>query len=272
MRIIPKKRGRGLICGLIVLALLIAGRPAIAQDEVALTGTVASTSINTLTLRNAAGQFQLFVFARNVRKPAVLPVGAQVRVVSSPGNEPNVRVANEVTVLDPAGANQGTATASVVPPEIRRIERDIERQVRRFQVGVRGGVALDPELVLIGVQAQIGPFFRSDVFFRPNVEFAVGEVTSMFGINPEVVYRLPLSSEHDRWSTYVGAGLGINLLHQNFDIESGGKKIDFGDFHSDTALNILGGVRYRSGMFMELKTSVYSDPSPKLRLIIGYNF
>jgi hypothetical protein len=61
-------------------------------------------------------------------------------------------------------------------------------------------------------------------------------------------------------------------LHQNFDIESGGKKIDFGDFHSDTALNILGGVRYRSGMFMELKTSVYSDPSPKLRLIIGYNF
>lgn len=33
-----------------------------------------------------------------------------------------------------------------------------------------------------------------------------------------------------------------------------------------------GGIRYRSGMFMELKTTVYSDPSPTLRLILGYNF
>ena len=92
------------------------------------------------------------------------------------------------------------------------------------------------------------------MFFRPNVEFGLGEVTAIFAFNPEVIYRLPVSSPQDRTSTYVGAGLGINLLHQSFDRDEDGKRIDFGDFHSDTALTILGGVRFRSGMFMELKT------------------
>jgi len=161
---------------------------------------------------------------------------------------------------------------AAVPPEVRRIERDIERQVRRYQLGVRAGVALDPELVLVGVQAQVGPFFNRDVYFRPNVEFGFGEVTALFAINPEVIYRLPISSRQGRWSAYVGVGPGFNFLHQNFDRNEDGKRIDFGDFHSDVGLNVLGGIRYRSGMFMELKTTVYSDPSPTLRLIVGYNF
>lgn len=255
----------------IVLIILIASSiPASAQDST-VTGTVVSSSRNTLTVSSGTGQYQLYVFARNVRKPDTLPVGAQVRVVSSPGNEPGVRIASEVTVVQAAAADQG-APGPVVPPEIRRIERDIERTVRRYQVGVRGGVALDPELVLLGVEAQVGPFFRSDVYFRPNVEFGLGEVTAMFAFNPEMVYRLPLSSRSDRWSTYFGAGVGINLLHQNFEGQEGGKRIDFGDFHSDTALNILAGIRNRSGVFMELRTSVYSDPSPTLRMIVGYTF
>jgi hypothetical protein len=160
-----------------------------------------------------------------------------------------------------------------VPPEVRRVERDIERQVRRYQIGVRAGVALDPELILIGTQAQVGPFFTRDIYFRPNVEFAWGEVTALFALNAEVIYRLPITSRTGRWSSYVGIGPGFNFLHQNFEKTTGsGNRIDFGDFHSDTGLNILGGVRYRSGMFMELKTSVYSQPSPTLRLVVGYNF
>jgi hypothetical protein len=263
-----------LICGLTVLtALVVTSRPARAQDEATLTGTVVSSSRNTLTVRSATGQFQLFVFERSTRKPATLPVGSQVRITSSPGEEPGVRVASDVTVLEKDTPGQGTAMAPAVPPEVHRIEGDIERQVRRFQLGVRAGVALDPELVLVGVQAQVGPFFHPDVYFRPNVEFAYGEVTALFALNPEVIYRLPISSRQGRWSSYVGIGPGFNFLHQNFERNNGaGKRIDFGDFHSDVGLNILGGMRYRSGMFMELKTTVYSDPSPTLRLIVGYNF
>jgi hypothetical protein len=140
-------------------------------------------------------------------------------------------------------------------------------------VGVRAGVALDPELVLIGVHAQAGPFFNPNVYLRPNVEFAWGEVTALFALNMEAIYRLPISSRQGRWSAYVGIGPGFTFLHQNFERTTGeGSRIDFGDFHYDVGLNILGGLRYRNGMFLELKTSVYSDPAPVLRLIVGYNF
>jgi hypothetical protein len=111
------------------------------------------------------------------------------------------------------------------------------------------------------------------VFLRPSVEFAYGEVTALFALNLEAIYRLPISSRHGRWSAYVGLGPGFNFVHQNFERSTGqGSRIDFGEFQSDTGLNILGGLRYRGGMFAELKTSIYSDPAPTLRLIIGYNF
>ncbi|MEP6536088.1 MAG: hypothetical protein ABJF23_12255 [Bryobacteraceae bacterium] len=269
---------RSRVCTLtysVVLAslLLAAAQPSMAEDETTMTGTVASFSRNTLTLKSANGQYQLFVVDRNTRKPATLAQDSNVRVTSISGDEPGVRLAKQITAFDPSTANQTSSEGPVVPPEIRRVERDIERQALRFQLGVRAGVALDPELVLIGAQVQIGPFFSQDVFFRPNVEFAYGEVTALFALNPEVIYRLPMSSRQGRWSTYVGAGPGFNFLHQNFERTDGsGKRIDFGDFHSDVGLNILGGIRYRGGMFAELKTSVYSDPSPTLRLMVGYNF
>jgi len=197
-------------------------------------------------------------------------------VISIPGEEAGVRVARRITVVAAPGAPRAPGTPEeepAVPVEVRRIERDIERQVRRYQVGVRTGVALDPELVLVGVHAQLGPFFVPDVYFRPNVEFGFGEVTTLFGLNPEFIYRLPISSRQGRWTTYLGLGPAFSLLHQNFEREAGeDRDIDFGDFSSDVGFNILGGLRYRGGMFMELKASIYSRPAPAVRFIIGYNF
>ena len=266
--------GARLACGLaLVGTLAMMPPPAHAQTETTTTGTVVSSSRNTLTLRTATGQYQLFILETGTRRPATLAAGAQVRVTSTAGDDPAVRVATDISGADAPNANQNTSGDSVVPPEVRRVERDIERQARRLQLGVRGGMALDPELILLGVQAQVGPFFNSNVFFRPNVEFGFGEVTALFALNPEFIYRLPGSSRNARWTSYVGVGPGFNFLHQNFNRTDGsGKRIDFGDFHSDVGLNILGGIRYRSGVFTELKTSVYSDPSPTLRLVVGYNF
>ena len=262
-----------LVCGFTVLtALLLMSPPAGAQDETTITGTVASSSRDTLTVRTGTGQYQLFIIERSTRKPATLTLGSGVRVISSPGDEPGVRMALEITAIEPSPQNQTAAGTPAVPAQVRRLERDIEREVRRFQLGVRAGVALDPELVLIGAQMQVGPFFSSDVFFRPNVEFAYGEVTALFALNPEIIYRLPLSSRFGRWSSYVGVGPGFNFVHQDFSRTGGGKRVDFSDFHSEVGLNILGGIRYRSGMFAELKTSVYTENSPTLRLIVGYNF
>jgi RNase P/RNase MRP subunit p29 len=243
-----------------------------ASDQTAFTGSVVSSTRNTLVVRNSAGQYQLFVFDRQIVRPST-PAGTQVRVTSTAGDEPAVRIASAVTIVSEAPAGQsGPTSGPPVPAEVRRLERDLQRQVRRYQVGVRAGVGLDPELMMIGVHAQVGPFFNSDVFLRPSVEFGFGEVTALFGLNLEAIYRLPITSRQGRWTSYVGAGPGFNFIHQNFDKTTNGKRIDFGDFHSDTGLNILGGLRYRSGTFMELKTSVYTDSAPTLRFIVGYNF
>ena len=61
---------------------------------------------------------------------------------------------------------------------------------------------------------------------------------------------------------------GLQFVNQSF--ESGEDR--FSDFHTNVGLNLLGGLRNRNGMFVELKASVYSEPAPTLRLIVGYNF
>jgi opacity protein-like surface antigen len=258
-----------------LLSISIAAAQETGEDATTTTGTIVSASRNTVTLRTGTNQYQLFIFDRDTNRPATLPVGSQARVVSSPGDEPGVRLASSITVTGQGSASRDTsesgtgAGSTVVPREVRRLERNIEREAKRFQLGVRGGVGLDPELVLIGVQSQIGPFFSPDLYLRPNVEFGYGEVTALFGLNLEAIYRLPINSRRGRWSAYFGAGPGFNFVHRSFDQ---GDRIDFDDFHSDTGLNILGGMRFRSGAFAELKTSVYSSSSPTLRLMVGYSF
>jgi hypothetical protein len=247
--------------------------PQHAPEATTMTGTVASSSRNTLVVRTESGSYQLFVFDRFTTKPASVPVGSTVRVVSTPGGEPGVRIASNITVSSTAPATSPPAESTdVVPTSVRQLESDIERQVRRYGAGFRAGVGLDPELLLIGAHARLGPFFNRNVSFRPNAEYAFGEVTKLFAFNLEGIYRLPFTPRQGRWSAYVGAGPSFVFSRQDFEragIEDGGD-IDFDDFEYDTGLNILTGVEFRSGLFFEAKTTVYA--APHLRLIVGYTF
>jgi hypothetical protein len=229
-----------------------------------------------LVVRTQDNQFHLFVFDRDTVKPRSVATGSRVSVVYMPGEEAGTKFASTVTMLEAAPKPQGGSApvqAQPVPPAVREVERDIERQVRRWRVGVRAGAALDPELLLFGVQTQLGPLFHRDVSFRPNAEFAFGEITDLIALNLEAIYGLPISLRRGRWSPYVGAGPAFTLLHQNFERKAGGgRNIDFGQFDFDTGLNILTGVQFRRGTFVEIKSSVYSRPAPTLRLIFGYNF
>jgi hypothetical protein len=121
----------------------------------------------------------------------------------------------------------------------------------------------------LGVQSQIGPILHPRVLFRPNAEFAFGEVTDLIALNFEGVYRFSPANRTPNWTPYVGAGPAMIFIHQNFQ---SGRQIDFGNFDYETGLNVLAGMQSRKGTFVELKTSLYSGPAPKLRLIIGYNF
>jgi hypothetical protein len=237
-------------------------------------GTVASTSRETLVVRTDDNQYQLFTYDRGAVRPKSLVPGTRVRVTTGPPDENGTRAATNVTVLTAAssGATAGTdksAQAAPVPQKVRDIESDIRRESRRWRIGVRAGAAFDPELFTFGVQSQMGPIFHPRVLFRPNAEFAFGEVTDLVALNLEAVYRFPAASRRKDWTPYVGAGPALIFIHQNFQT---GRDIDFGNFDYETGFNVLAGIQSRRGTFVELKTSLYSGPAPKLRLIFGYNF
>ena len=123
----------------------------------------------------------------------------------------------------------------------------------------------------MGLTAKLGPIFNSDITFRPNVDFGFGEVTKMFQINLDAVYRLPLSPRTGRWSAYLGAGPNFSFVSQNYErAAEGDNSVDFSDFTFKTGLNVLAGVEYRSGVFYELKAGVWTIPS--LRVMVGYRF
>jgi hypothetical protein len=250
-----------------------------ANDQASVEGTVVSVSNNTLVVKTDENDYRLFVLDRDTQKTGTLARGSRVRVESSPADREGARQASSVTVLSAASDSNAntnanaTATQAVRPPQdVRDLEQTIKSEARRWHLGVRAGGALDPELFLFGVHSQIGPVFSRNVFFRPNAEFAFGEITDLIALNLEAIYRLPIAARGRTWSAYFGAGPSFTFLHQNFEREQGqGRDIDFGNFDYDTGFNLLAGIQRRH-TFFEMKTSLYSRPAPTVRLIIGYTF
>jgi hypothetical protein len=158
-------------------------------------------------------------------------------VTSTATEEAGVRLVTNVTQLEsaPPSSASGPGLNEASPPaKVVDVEHDIERQARRWRAGVRVGAALDPELFLFGVQSQIGPIISRDVTFRPNADFAVGEITDLIALNLEVASRLPLNSRQGTWSAYAGAGPSLNFIHQGFNNGSGSQNISFGNFDYET--------------------------------------
>jgi hypothetical protein len=233
-------------------------------------GTVESVGHQTMLVRTEDNQPHLFIFDNPTVRPKGLTAGTRVRIISDPTDEAGVRRAIRVTILDAAATPQSGIAQDVAPPpkELTSVQRDIERQARRWGLGARIGAGLDPEVFLIGVHAGIGPIFSRDFYFRPNVEFAFGELTDMVALNLEGVYRLPITFREGRWSAYVGAGPGLNFVHQGVDTSD----TSFSNFNYETGFNMFTGIRFRGGTFGEVKTSLWAGGVPTLRFILGYTF
>jgi hypothetical protein len=242
-----------------------------AQDATA--GTVVSVSRNTLVVRTDEGRHFLFVLDRDTQRPKALAPGATVRVEFTSEYDPaeGAPTATRITLMGPQPATPPAASQDAIPPEIRRLERDIERAARRYRIGVRAGVGLDPELVLLGAHATLGPIFTRRLLFRPNAEFAYGELTTLFAVNLEAIYRLTPTVPRNRWSAYAGGGPTLGFSHRGFTAEGDdGRSFDFGDFGFNGGLNLVGGVEKGTGTFIELKASIYTDPH--VRLLFGVTF
>jgi hypothetical protein len=191
---------------------------------------------------------------------------------------PSAAFAQQVA-SEPAPGAATTAIAnqqSNVPAQVRQVEDDIERAARRFGLGVQAGVGIDPELIMFGAHGTFGPIFRRGIDFRPGIEFGLGEVTTMFAINLDVLYTLPGSVAGERWAPYVGVGPNFALSHVGFDSadeDDDGEdrnRFDFGDTDFEGGFNFVAGARNRNGMFLEMKATAYGVTN--VRLLVGYTF
>jgi hypothetical protein len=149
----------------------------------------------------------------------------------------------------------------------------LKAEIGRARLGVRAGLAFDPELIVIGGQAQLGPIFRS-IWFRPTGEFAFGEVTKVFSINADGVYYLPFfgqgPNQRTRWSTYAGAGPSWTILRRDFK-GFPDNPVEFeDDWASEFGLNFFFGAIQSNGLFIELRASAYSTPD--VRMYVGIVF
>jgi hypothetical protein len=172
-----------------------------------------------------------------------------------------------------AFAPADAAAQQNVPPAVQQAERNIESAVRRFGIGIQGGVALDPELLDVGVHAAFGPIFTPAVAFRPGVELALGEVTTMLGINLDVLYVLPGTTADSRWRPYVGAGPNFSYSRVDFepdDVDDDDNRFDFSDSDGNAGFNFIAGARNANGLFIELKATAYGVST--IRLLAGFDF
>src|SRR5690606_23630115 len=140
--------------------------------------------------------------------------------------------------------------------------------------GVSGGVAFDPELIDVGAHATFGPIFTPNVEFRPGVELGLGEITTTFGINLDVLYSLRDETRPTRWAPYIGGGPNFALSHQSFESEQveedSRNRFDFSDTDFDSGFNFIAGARHRNGAFLELRATAWGVSA--VRLMAGYEF
>ncbi|HET7696667.1 MAG TPA: hypothetical protein VFK57_13215 [Vicinamibacterales bacterium] len=170
---------------------------------------------------------------------------------------------------------------SNVPPEARQAEDAIEDAVRRFGVGVVGGVGLDPELIMFGAHGTFEPVFHPAVRFRPGLEVGAGEVTTLLAINLDVLYTLPGATRGTAWSPYIGAGPTFGLSHKGFETGDADNvetddpadtpnRFDFSDTDFNGGMNFIAGARNRDGLFFELRATAWGVSN--IRLLAGFNF
>jgi hypothetical protein len=181
-------------------------------------------------------------------------------------------------VPHPARAQQN------VPATAQQAEADAESAVERFAVGVQGGLGLDPEIIDLGAHATFGPVFRPTLQIRPGIEFGLGEVTTMFGVNLDVLYTIPGFTRETSWLPYVGVGPNFGLSHRGFETDDGDNvdvdgvpddvedrsRFDFSDTDFNGGMNFIVGMRRQTGMFVEIKATAWGVSN--VRLLAGFHF
>ena len=120
--------------------------------------------------------------------------------------------------------------------------------------GIRAGASSDPDQFYIGGHLDVKEVVER-FWFRPNAEVGLGHHLTLFSLNAEFVYDIPLESS-TRWVPYVGAGPAFLIGTVNTPF---GRITDTGG-----GFNFVGGIRQRKGFMGELKIGAFDSPDFKL--------
>jgi outer membrane protein W len=183
-------------------------------------------------------------------------------VVLSVESTSDVAPAIEESQQPPAGRDPATQAG-------QKVEEEVTRNVRRYHVGVFGGVSVDPELITVGAHANLGPFFTRHITFRPGLELGFGEVTTLLALNLDGVYHIT-GQTRGKWSPFAGAGANLSVRHLGFEGQQDGNRFDFGNWDWASGINFLVGMETAGGAFFELRATAHSNPH--VRLLVGFNF
>ena len=184
---------------------------------------------------------------------------------------------NDEGVIVAASQEASSSTAQGAQGEVRDT-------ARRFRIGVQGGAGLDPEILDVGVHASFGRIFNPNLEFRPVFELGFGELTTLLGINFDLLYTFTGVGGNNPWMPYVGAGPTFGLSHRGFETENLDNidlppdvnvnndfdRFDFGDTDFNGGMNFIVGMRRESGAFFEMKGTAWGVSS--IRLLAGFNF
>jgi len=195
---------------------------------------------------------------------------------------PCLALAQDATLQARADVSAAGVAANDQAPA-QGVQNAVTDVVKKWNIGVQGGIALDPEMITFGAFGSFGPIFSPSVSFRPGLYLSFGEVTTELGFDLDVIYTIPGSG--NAWRTYVGGGPNFALSHKGFTAETETEttdtntddnttttttsRFDFGDTSFDSGFNFIVGAT-RGKTFFEMKATAYGVSNVKL--LAGFRF
>jgi len=137
--------------------------------------------------------------------------------------------------------------------------------------GVRAGMSADPDQFVVGMHLNLGEL-AENLRFVPNMDIGFGDDLTIFTLNPELNYVLPIP---EAGRLYFGGALGFVYSKLDADLDLDGDGDDDLD-DSDTDVGIAGVVGYEPPLedlpiFFDLKIGI-TDEYPDLKFMVGYAF
>ena len=120
--------------------------------------------------------------------------------------------------------------------------------------GVRAGASATPDQFYLGAHVDVGEVVER-FWFRPNAEIGFGSGLTLFSLNGEFVYDIPLKSS-TRWVPYLGGGPAFLIGTVRTPV---GRVTDTGG-----GFNFVGGIRQRKGFMGEIKIGAFDSPDFKM--------